>query len=91
MRTTRSLIIVCAAALLCGCAAGTQPLGTAPPVERGCSFRAPTTCWTVSRHRPAPRPEPPRREEFPEQRRAVLASLPDSTGPADPGGREATP
>jgi len=93
MRTNRSLTMVCTATLACGCAAGTQPLGTAAPVERGCSFRAPTTCWTVSRYRPAPRPEPvtPRRDEFPEQPRAVLAALADSARLADPGDREVTP
>ena len=35
-------------ALLCGCAAGTQSRAATAVAEPDCSFRSPTTCWTVS-------------------------------------------
>jgi hypothetical protein len=50
--------------LICGCAANTstESLTIAEGTEPDCSFRSPTTCWTVSGRFPPPRPtsaEPP--------------------------------
>ena len=35
-------------ALLYGCAAATQPSSAAQRLEPDCSFRSPSTCWTVA-------------------------------------------
>jgi hypothetical protein len=40
-------------AFLCGCAASTQSSAAAEDSELDCSFRSPTTCWTVSGRFPA--------------------------------------
>jgi hypothetical protein len=46
--------------LICGCAANTstESLTIAEGTEPDCSFRSPTTCWTVSGRIPPPRPTP---------------------------------
>ena len=45
-------------AFLCGCAASTQFSAAAEETEPDCSFRSPTTCWTVSGRFPAVRSKP---------------------------------
>jgi hypothetical protein len=35
-------------ALLYGCAAATQKSSAAPRLEPDCSFRSPSTCWTMA-------------------------------------------
>jgi hypothetical protein len=40
-------------AFLCGCAANTQPGRHAEAVQSDCSFRSPTTCWTMSGRYPS--------------------------------------
>jgi hypothetical protein len=66
-------------AFLCGCAAGTQSSAAAEATDLDCSFRSPTTCWTVSGRFPAVRSKvtaPP--ERAPRQPPPVLASGADS-------------
>jgi hypothetical protein len=67
-------------ALLCGCAASTQSSAAADEPGLDCSFRSPTTCWTVSGRFPAPRPEPAAAplDRTPRERSAALASGADS-------------
>jgi hypothetical protein len=69
-------------ALLCGCAANTRTSAAAEESDFDCSFRSPTTCWTVSGRFPAVRSKasPPPPERVPRQPSAVLASGADSTG-----------
>jgi hypothetical protein len=43
---------------LCGCAASTQSSVTAAQTKPDCSFRSPTTCWTVWGRFPAMRSKP---------------------------------
>ena len=49
--------------LIYGCAANTstESLTIAERAEPDCSFRSPTTCWTVSGRYPPPRPRPAER------------------------------
>jgi hypothetical protein len=55
MRMMSTPLALLSVALVCGCAAATQPSSAAPRLERDCSFRSPSTCWTVARRFP-PRP-----------------------------------
>jgi hypothetical protein len=66
---------------LCGCAAGIQPSAAAEQSESDCSFRSPTTCWTVSGRFPAVRSRPAAAplDRTPRQPPAELASGADST------------
>jgi hypothetical protein len=59
-----------------GCAASTQSSATAEETEPDCSYRSPTTCWTVSGRFPAARSKPMTAPLDPtsRQRSAVLAS-----------------
>jgi hypothetical protein len=43
--------------LLCGCATSTQSVTAAGRPESDCSFRSPTTCWTISARFPPRRAE----------------------------------
>ena len=80
MRIHHTVAVLWTGVLLCGCAAGTQTATTTHEAEPDCSFRSPTTCWTVSGrfpatgHKPA---APPERD--PRQAPAVLASEADSS------------
>jgi hypothetical protein len=67
-------------ALLGGCAARTRPSATAQETEPDCSYRSPTTCWTVSGRFPAARSKPVTAPLDPtrSQSSAVLASEADS-------------
>jgi hypothetical protein len=67
-------------AFLWGCAASTQVSATAEEPELDCSFRSPTTCWTVSGQFPAVRTKPTAvpLDRTPRQPSAVLASEADS-------------
>jgi hypothetical protein len=81
MPRTLVLPTALAALVLGGCAArnaATRPTVVAAPIRPDdCSFRSPTTCWTMSVRlthrvrRPPPRPLPP-------LRRTVLATATDS-------------
>jgi hypothetical protein len=65
---------------LCGCAASIQPSAAAEQSEPDCSFRSPTTCWTVSGRFPAvqSKPTPAPLDRTPRQPSAGLASGADS-------------
>jgi hypothetical protein len=67
-------------AFLCGCAANTPSSTAAERTEVDCSFRSPTTCWTVSGRFPAVRSKPAAAplDRKPRQPAAVLASGADS-------------
>ena len=69
-------------ALLCGCAANTQSTAAAEETDFDCSFRSPTTCWTVSGRFPAVRSKTPAAPLDPRQPSAVLATGADSAGSA---------
>lgn len=79
MRIHPAVTVLWTSALMCGCAAGTQTTAATHQAGPDCSFRSPTTCWTVSgrfpaaRHKPAAQPEPDLR-----QAPAVLASEADT-------------
>jgi len=80
MRMRQIVAMLWSSALLGGCAAGARTGMAAHEAEPDCSFRSPTTCWTVSGrfpatgHKPA---APPERD--PRQAPAVLASEADSS------------
>jgi hypothetical protein len=44
--------------LLCGCARGPDVVTEIPVAEPDCSFRAATSCWTLSVRLPSTRAEP---------------------------------
>jgi hypothetical protein len=74
-----AVTVLWAGGLLCGCAAGTQTATTTHEAEPDCSFRSPTTCWTVSGRFPAtPRKPAAQPERNPPQAPAVLASGADT-------------
>ena len=64
--------------LITACAANSQPAGRAVAGEPDCSFRSPTSCWTLSGRFPPPRattePQVPETLETPPS----LATKPDS-------------
>lgn len=72
-------------ALLCGCAATTHPASAATEPKSDCSFRSPTTCWTMAARFPSLRPDPtePPLERAPGPR-PILASSADSAKSAEP-------
>jgi hypothetical protein len=83
-RQPRQLMRLLLIPLICGCAANTstESLTVAEGAEPDCSFRSPTTCWTVSGRFPPPRPAPaePPTLQPPEAASIKLASpTPDRT------------
>ena len=48
MRMMPTPLALLGIALLSGCAAATQSSSAAPRLEPDCSFRSPSTCWTVA-------------------------------------------
>jgi hypothetical protein len=54
---TPAAILGCAA-LLSGCATATQPVSSTRKVDPDCSFRSPTTCWTLPGRIPSWRTAP---------------------------------
>jgi len=44
---------------LCGCAANSRSSVVAAEPGPSCSFRSPTTCWTLGGRFPDPTPQPP--------------------------------
>jgi hypothetical protein len=83
-RQPRQLMRLLLIPLICGCAANTstESLTIAEGTEPDCSFRSPTTCWTVSGRFPPPRPAPaePPTLQPPEAASIKLASpTPDRT------------
>ncbi len=68
-------------AFLTSCAARAQSSVASEEPELACSFRSPTTCWTVSGRFPAVRSKPAAAppNQTPRHPSAVLASGSDST------------
>jgi hypothetical protein len=79
--TGRTLIVmILSAGLLAGCgAASPHAVRTTP--EPACSFRSPTTCWTLADRLPRREALPPAPDSLRAPPRAVLASAGDSTPP----------
>ncbi len=76
MSHPRTVVLrVAGTALLCGCAATTQSVSSAPRTEPDCSFRSATTCWTFASRFPSPRAAMPdsARKELLEPPAAILA------------------
>lgn len=63
---------------LCGCAAGTQARAAAEKADPDCSFRSPTTCWTMAGRFPPVRSKPSLPPVDPRDSSSVLASAADS-------------
>jgi hypothetical protein len=63
---------------LCGCAASTQSSRAAEKADPDCSFRSPTTCWTMSGRFPPVRSEPTTAPVDLVDSSAILASGADS-------------
>jgi hypothetical protein len=76
-------------AFLCSCFASTQSSAAAEETVLDCSFRSPTTCWTVSGRFPAVRSKPTAAplDRAPRQPSAVLASGADRAAPPNLTGR----
>jgi hypothetical protein len=64
--------------LLCGCAASTQSTAAAEQPDPDCSFRSPTTCWTMAGRFPPVRSKPSTAPVDPRDSSTVLASGADS-------------
>ena len=66
--------------LLTGCAAATQSSSAAPRLEPDCSFRSPSTCWTVAGRFPSrlPKAAVPKPDEIRDLSPVTLASKADS-------------
>jgi hypothetical protein len=73
-------LLLLSVALLCGCAAATRPSSAAPRLEPDCSFRSPSTCWTVAGRFPALLPESavPKPDDIRELSPITVASKADS-------------
>jgi hypothetical protein len=69
-----------AIALLYGCAAAAHSSSAAPRLEPDCSFRSPSTCWTVAGRFPARlhKPAAPKPNQVPDLSPTVVASKADS-------------
>ena len=69
-------------ALLSGCAAATQSSSAAPRREPDCSFRSPSTCWTVAGRFPSRLPESaaPTPDDIRSLSPVTVASRADSAG-----------
>jgi hypothetical protein len=84
MRMRQMAAVLWSSALFGGCAAGTQAETAAHQAEPDCSFRSPTTCWTVSGRFPGTRKPAPPLERNPRVP-AVLASGADTARTAHAG------
>jgi hypothetical protein len=78
MRIRQIVPMLWSSALLGGCAAGIQTGTAAREAEPECSFRSPTTCWTVSGRFPTTRQPAPPLERDPRPAPAILAAGPDT-------------
>jgi hypothetical protein len=85
MRMRQIVAMLWSSALLGGCAAGTQTGMAAHDAEPDCSFRSPTTCWTVSGRFPTTREPASPLEPDPRRAPAVLAGGPDTARTAHAG------
>ena len=84
MGMTPMLRLPLAVGLLCGCATTAPVASSARPPEPACSFRAATSCWTMTTRFPTRRAE--RADSQPKHPfkppAAVLATATDSTASA---------
>jgi hypothetical protein len=80
MRMMPTLLVLLGIALLHGCAAGTQSSSAAPRLEPDCSFRSPSTCWTVAGRFPPrlPKSAAPKPDEIRNLSPITVASTADS-------------
>lgn len=80
MRLAPTPALTLAAGLLCGCAAGTRSSVAPARADPDCSFRSPTSCWTLAARFPSRRAETTDSQpgELVRPSRAVLASRADS-------------
>jgi hypothetical protein len=78
MRTPLALLAI---ALLYGCAAAAHSSSAAPRLEPDCSFRSPSTCWTVAGRFPAGlhKPAAPKPDQIRDISPTMVASTGDST------------
>jgi hypothetical protein len=77
MPTPLALLVI---ALLSGCAAATRSSSAAPRLEPDCTFRSPSTCWTVAGRFPSrlPKSAVPKPEEIRELSPTTVATRSDS-------------
>jgi hypothetical protein len=80
MRTMPTPLALLVIALLSGCAAVTRSSSAAPRLEPDCSFRSPSTCWTVAGRFPSrlPKSAVPKPEEIRELSPTTVATRSDS-------------
>lgn len=79
MRSSGTSAVLLAAALLCGCAPSARSSMVVEAAKPDCSFRAATTCWTVSGRFPTTRQvRPPQEDEPLKQPATILASGADT-------------
>lgn len=80
MRMMPTPLVLLGIALLHGCAAATQSSSAGPRPEPDCSFRSPSTCWTVAGRFPSrlPKSAAPKPEEIRRLSPITLASTGDS-------------
>ena len=75
-------LLLLSAALLYGCAAVTRPSSAAPRLEPDCSFRSPSTCWTMAGRFPPrlPKSAVPKPDDIRDPSPVTMASKADSAG-----------
>jgi hypothetical protein len=80
MQLTPTVPLALTLGLLCGCAAGTRSSAVETRTEPDCSFRSPTSCWTMAARLPSRRAEASDSQpgELLRPSPAVLASSADS-------------
>jgi hypothetical protein len=76
---SRRAVVAALTAFLCGCATNSQSVAPTATRDLDCSFRSPTTCWSVGGRFPSRKEQQPFRPELIIQDSStVLASTPDS-------------
>ena len=80
MRTMPTPLVLLGIALLHGCAAATRSSSAGPRPEPDCSFRSPSTCWTVAGRFPSrlPKSAAPKPDEIRSLSPVTVASTGDS-------------
>jgi hypothetical protein len=80
MRMMPTPLVLLGIALLHGCAAATQSSSAGPRLKPDCSFRSPSTCWTVAGRFPPrlPKSAAPKPDEIRSLSPITVASTADS-------------
>jgi hypothetical protein len=80
MRMMPTPLVLLGIALLPGCGAATQSSSAGQRLEPDCSFRSPSTCWTVAGRFPPrlPKPAAPKPDEIRSLSPVTVASTADS-------------